>query len=346
MGRLRRELVGSVEMKLASLKEGRDGRLVVVSRDLSRALPIPHLASTLQQALDCWADIAPLLEREALRLERGEASGAFPFRAADCAAPLPRAYQWADGSAYLAHMERVRKARGAEMPPTALEDPLLYQGGSYNFLGPTDAIPLADESWGIDFESEIGIITDDVPMGVSARDARGHIKLIVLVNDVSLRNLIPAELAKGFGFFQSKAWTSFSLVAVTPDELGPAWDGNAIDLPLLTTLNGVPFGRPNANRDIAFGLPHLIAHAAKTRPLGAGTIIGAGTVANREESAGSSCIAERRAIETIETGAPKTPFLKFGDRVRIEMLDSGGHSIFGAIDQVIERYEGSRPRSQ
>jgi fumarylacetoacetate (FAA) hydrolase len=331
-------------MKLASLKSGRDGKLVVVSKDLTRAAAVPNVA-TLQQAFDGWGEIAPKLEREAVLLARGQAP-AIPFRAADCAAPLPRAYQWADGSAYLAHMERVRKARGAEMPPSFFEDPLLYQGGSTNFLGPTDPVPLADESWGIDFESEIGVITDDVPMGVSAHDAGSHIKLIVLLNDISLRNLIPAELAKGFGFFQGKAWTSFSPVAVTPDELRLVWNGSSIDLPLLTTLNGVPFGRPNAARDMTFGFPELIAHAAKTRPLGAGSIIGAGTVANRDESVGSSCIAERRAIEMIAHGEPRTPFLKFGDRVRIEMLDADGGSVFGAIDQVIERYEGSQARSR
>ncbi len=338
MVRLRRKLGRSQEMKLASLKGGRDGRLVVVSKELTLAVGVPEIASTLQQALDSWVEIAPRLEHEARLLERGQAEGALPFRAADCAAPLPRAYQWADGSAYLAHMERVRNARGAEMPASAFTEPLLYQGGSDNFLGPTDPVLLADESWGIDFESEIGVITDDVPMGVSARDAVGHIKLLVLLNDVSLRNLIPAELAKGFGFFQSKVWTSFSPVAVTPGELGPAWDGSSIGLPLSTTLNGVPFGHPNAACDMAFGFPELIAHAAKTRPLGAGTIIGAGTVANRDESVGSSCIAERRAVEMIAHGEAKTRFLKFGDRVRIEMLDGRGRSVFGAIDQVIERH--------
>jgi fumarylacetoacetate (FAA) hydrolase len=270
-------------------------------------------------------------------LNAGRSTDAFTFDAADCAAPLPRAYQWADGSAYVVHVELVRKARGATLPASFWTDPLIYQGGSYNFIGPTDPICVADESWGIDFESEIAVVTDDVAMGVSLKAARPHIKLLMLVNDVSLRNLIPGELAKGFGFFQSKAWTAFSPVAVTPDEIDAAWDGASIDLPLLTSLNGSLFGRPNARHEMAFDFPRLIAHAAKTRPLGAGTIIGSGTVANSDLGVGSSCIAERRAIETIDHGAPQTPFLAFGDRVRIEMLDQHGHSIFGAIDQTIRR---------
>jgi fumarylacetoacetate (FAA) hydrolase len=250
---------------------------------------------------------------------------------------LPRAYQWADGSAYVVHVELVRRARGAELPRSFWTDPLMYQGGSYNFLGACDAVPVGDESWGIDFESEIAAITDDVPMGVSGDAAGPHIALFALVNDISLRNLIPAELAKGFGFFQSKAWTSFSPVAITPDELRDKWDGHSIDLPLLTHLNGEVFGRPNARDGMVFGFPQLIAHAAKTRPLGAGTIVGSGTVANADRSVGSSCIAERRAIETIEQGTPKTPFLRYGDRVRIEMMDAEGRSIFGAIDQTVVR---------
>ncbi len=326
-------------MKLASLKHGRDGRLVIVSRDLKRALPVPDVAPTLQKALDGWAEISPLLARRAAMLEAGQVAGSVPFDAAECSAPLPRAYQWADGSAYLVHVKLVRKARGAELPPSFLEAPLIYQGGSYNFLGATEAVRLADESWGIDFESEVAVVTDDVPMGVSQAQARNHIKLLMLVNDVSLRHLIAAELAKGFGFFQSKAWTSFSPVAVTPDELGLAWDGASIDLPLVTRLNDTPFGHPNARSGMVFDFPRLIAHAAKTRPLGAGTILGSGTVANSDRSTGSSCIAERRALEAIEEGASRTPFLKFGDRVKIEMLDEAGRSIFGAIDQTVERYE-------
>jgi fumarylacetoacetate (FAA) hydrolase len=322
-------------MKLASLKSGRDGELALVSRDLKTAFALP---GTLQTALDHWSEVEPKLSALADALNEGKVPKAFPFDPAKCASPLPRAYQWIDGSAYVVHVELARKARGADMPPSLWTDPLIYQGGSENFLGPTDAIPIADEAWGIDFEAEIAVITDDVPMGVTAEDARSHIKLIMLVNDVSLRHLIPSELAKGFGFFQSKAWTSFSPVAVTPDELGGAWDGGSIDLPLVTTLNGEIFGRPNARTGMIFDFPKLIAHAAKTRPLGAGTIIGSGTVANDDRSVGSSCIVERRAIEMIESGTARTPFMKFGDRVRIEMLDRDGRSIFGAIDQTVARY--------
>ena len=321
-------------MKLASQKHGRDGRLALVSRDLTRILPVPDIAPTVQAALEDWAGAAPRLQERAAAVEAGEG---MPLDPAQLAAPLPRAYQWADGSAYVVHVELVRKARGAELSPSFWTDPLIYQGGSANFLGPRDPIRLADESWGIDFEAEVAVVTDDVPMGVAAADAGRHIKLVMLVNDVSLRNLIPAELAKGFGFFQSKTWTAFSPVAVTPDELGPAWNGGSIDLPLLTDLNGTSFGRPNARTGMVFDFPQLIAHAAKSRPLTAGTIIGGGTVANEDRTVGSSCIAERRAIETIETGAPITPFLKFGDRVSIEMLDGAGRSIFGAIEQIVER---------
>jgi fumarylacetoacetate (FAA) hydrolase len=323
-------------MKLASLRSGRDGELALVSRDLKRAFSLP---GTLQTALDHWAEVEPKLTALSAALDEDKVPKAFVFDPAQCAAPLPRAYQWADGSAYLVHVELVRRARGADMPQSHWTDPLMYQGGSDNFLGPTDGAPIADESWGIDFEAEIAIITDDVPMGVTAEAARGHIKLLMLANDVSLRNLIPAELSKGFGFFQSKAWTSFSPVAVTPDELGEAWNGGSIDLPLITTLNGTEFGRPNARSGMVFDFPRLIAHAAKTRPLGAGTIIGSGTVANEDRSVGSSCIVERRAIEAIDSGVAQTPFLKFGDRVKIEMLDTDGRSIFGAIDQEITRYE-------
>jgi fumarylacetoacetate (FAA) hydrolase len=320
-------------MKLASMKHGRDGRLVVVSRDLSCCLPVPDIAPTLQAALDDWEALAPRLVERAAVVEAGEGTA---FDPAACAAPLPRAYQWADGSAYVVHVELVRKARGAELPPSFWTDPLIYQGGSANFIGPCEPIRLADEAWGIDFESEVAVVTGDVPMGVAPEDAGQHIKLLMLVNDVSLRNLIPGELAKGFGFFQSKTWTAFSPVAVTPDELGDAWNGGSVDLALRTDLNGANFGHPNTRTGMVFDFPKLIAHAAKTRPLAAGTIIGSGTVANEDRSVGSSCIAERRAIETIDTGAPKTPFMKFGDRVRIEMLDGAGASIFGAIDQVVE----------
>jgi fumarylacetoacetate (FAA) hydrolase len=321
-------------MKLASLKHGRDGRLVVVSRDLTRMLPVPDIAPTLQAVLDDWDALAPRLLERAAAVEAGEGTA---FDPAHCASPLPRAYQWADGSAYVVHVELVRKARGAELPPSFWTDPLIYQGGSANFIGPRDPIRLGDEAWGIDFESEVAIVTGDVPMGAMPEDAGKHIKLLMLVNDVSLRNLIPGELAKGFGFFQSKTWTAFSPVAVTPDELGDAWNGGSVDLALTTDLNGVNFGHPNARAGMVFDFPQLIAHAAKTRPLAAGTIIGSGTVANQDRSVGSSCIAERRAIETIETGGPETPFMKFGDRVRIEMLDRVGASIFGAIDQEVQR---------
>ena len=326
-------------MKLASLRTGgRDGTLVVVSRDLSRAVPVPQVAPTLQRALDSWTTAKPQLEAVAAALEKGQPAGSFALDPAALAAPLPRAYQWADGSAYVVHVELVRKARGAEMPPSFWTDPLMYQGGSDSFIGPTDDILAADEAWGIDFEAEIAAITDDVPMGVAAEAARRHVVLLMLVNDVSLRNLIPNELAKGFGFFHGKPATAFSPVAVTPDELGAAWDGGRIHLPVLSTLNGTLFGRPQAAIDNTFDLPALIAHAAKTRQLEAGTIVGSGTVANRDASVGCSCIAERRVRETLDGGKPVTPFMRFGDHIRIEMLDTAGKSIFGAIDQKVVRY--------
>ncbi|HYF87751.1 fumarylacetoacetate hydrolase family protein [Azospirillum sp.] len=338
-------------MKLASLKTGgRDGTLVVVSRDLTRATPVPEIARTLQAALDDWTALAPKLE-EAYRALNADAAAGQPFDPAGAASPLPRAYQWADGSAYVNHVELVRKARGAEMPPSFWTDPLMYQGCSDSFLAPTDPIPAATEAWGIDFEAEIAVITGDVPMGVSAEAARGHIRLLMLVNDVSLRNLIPAELGKGFGFFQSKPASSFSPVAVTPDELDDAWDGGKLHRPLVTTLNGEPFGKPDAGVDMTFDFPTLIAHAAKTRHLAAGSIIGSGTVSNKLDGGpgkpvnaggvGYSCLAELRMIETIEHGVPKTPFMRFGDRVRIELFDADGASVFGAIDQQVVRYEGA-----
>ncbi len=332
-------------MKLASLKHGRDGRLVVVSRDLKRYQDATGIAPTLQAALDDWDDVVPALEPLAHELENG---GGDPFNEAACAAPLPRAYQWADGSAYVNHVELVRKARGAEMPASFWTDPLMYQGGSDAFIGPRDSIPVASEDYGIDFEAEITVVTDDVPMGVSASDALDHIKLVMLVNDVSLRNLIPGELAKGFGFFQSKPSSAFSPVAVTPDELGDAWRDGKLHLPLLSYLEGEPFGKPDAGVDMTFDFGQLVAHAAKTRPLCAGAIIGSGTISNKLDGGpgkpiaaggvGYSCIAEIRTIETIESGAPQTSFMKFGDRIRIEMLDENGDSIFGAIDQVVEQY--------
>ncbi|HEY1638553.1 MAG TPA: fumarylacetoacetate hydrolase family protein [Rhizomicrobium sp.] len=327
-------------MKLASLKRGRDGMLVVVSRDLSRRVAVPHIAHTLQAAMDNWGDAAPRLMRVYDLLNEGPAAGEELFNPCDCAAPLPRAFQWADGSAYVTHVELVRKARGADMPPGFWTDPLMYQGGSDSFLGPCEPILAADESWGIDFEGEVAVITDDVPMGTDASHAEKHIKLLMLVNDVSLRNLIPAELAKGFGFFQSKPASAFSPVAVTPDELDQAWSGGKTQLPLQVWLNGERFGAPNAGEDMTFSFPQLIAHATKTRGLCAGSIVGSGTVSNNDRSRGSACLAERRSLETIEHGAPKTPFLKFGDRVKIEMLDRDGRSIFGAIDQEVARYGG------
>jgi fumarylacetoacetate (FAA) hydrolase len=322
-------------MKLASLRHGRDGMLVVVSRDLSRCVAVPHIAHTLQAVMDDWMHAAPRLARVYDLLNEGPVAGERPFQAQDCAAPLPRAYQWADGSAYVTHVELVRKARGAEMPPSFWTDPLMYQGGSDCLLGAHDPIIAGDESWGIDFEGEVAVIADDVPMGCDAGEAEKHIKLLMLVNDVSLRNLIPAELAKGFGFFQSKPASAFSPVAVTPDELGEAWSDGKVHLPLRVWLNGEQFGAPNAGEDMTFSFPQLIAHAAMTRSLCAGSIIGSGTVSNKDGSRWSACIAERRSLEIIEHGAPKTPFLKFGDRVKIEMLDMDGRSLFGAIEQEV-----------
>jgi len=330
-------------MKLATLRRGgRDGTLVVVSRDLRRAVRVPEIATTLQQALDAWADARPRLQDAYAELNDGKIRGAFPFDPAEVASPLPRAFQWADASAYLSHVERVRRARGAEMPANLASDPLMYQGGSDAFLGPTDPILAASEDWGIDLEAEVAVVTDDVPMGIAAREAAPHVALVALVNDVSLRNLIPGELAKGFGFFHGKPASAFSPTAVTPDELGGAWDGGRVHLPLRSFVNGAPLGSPNAGVDMAFGFPELIAHAAKTRVLAAGTIVGSGTVSNRDPSVGVSCLAERRTLEAIETGSAKTPFLKFGDRVRIEMLDAAGRSVFGAIEQTVARYDGPR----
>jgi len=320
-------------MKLATQADGsRDGRLVVVSRDLQRATSAASVAPTLQAALDDWARAAPALAALARELEAGRAES-FPFEARQALAPLPRAYHWVDGSAYVNHVELVRKARGATMPESFWTDPLVYQGGSDDLLPPMADVPFASEDWGIDLEGEVAVVTDDVPMGTDAAIARKHIRLIMLVNDWSLRNLIPNELAKGFGFYQSKPATAFSPVAVTPDELGPAWKDGKVHLPLTVHLNGEPFGHPDAGVDMTFDFGQLIAHAARTRRLGAGSIVGSGTVSNRDRSAGSTCLAERRMLETLEQGRPRTPFLSFGDRVRIEMFDAAGSSIFGAIDQ-------------
>ncbi|MGN7772590.1 fumarylacetoacetate hydrolase family protein [Phyllobacterium sp. 22552] len=336
-------------MKLASINNGtRDGKLVLVSKDLAYYTDASFLAPTLQAALDDWARIAPHLQALATSLDHG-AVPTIRFHEHEALSPLPRAYQWADGSAYVNHVELVRKARSAEMPESFWTDPLMYQGGSDSFLSPRDPIRMADEAYGIDMEGEVAVIVDDVPMGATIDEARDAIRLLMLVNDVSLRGLIPAELGKGFGFFQSKPSSAFSPVAVTPDELGDAWDGGKVHLPLSVDLNGKPFGRANAGIDMTFDFPKLIAHAAKTRPLSAGAIIGSGTVSNKldggpgksvdEGGAGYSCIAEVRMIETINSGTPQTPFMRFGDIVRIEMRDSQGHSIFGAIEQKVEKYE-------
>jgi fumarylacetoacetate (FAA) hydrolase len=335
---LGRKCTQDCRMKLASRKAGgRDGQLVVVDNALTRFLPVPEIAPTLQTALDHWVEAEPRLREVAAALEAGKKTDARPFDPRDCAAPLPRAYHWADGSAYVNHVELVRKARGAPMPESFWTDPLIYQGGSDDLLGSCDAARFASEDHGIDLEAEVGVITDDVPMGVSAEAALSHIKLLVLINDWSLRNLIPAELAKGFGFYQSKPATAFSPVAVTPDELGAAWREGKVHLPLISQINDEPFGHPNAGVDMTFSFPQLIAHAARTRRLGAGTIIGSGTVSNLDRSKGSSCLAEKRTLEQLELGTPRTPFLKFGDRVRIEMLDASSRSVFGSIDQTVAR---------
>lgn len=340
-------------MKLATLKAGgRDGTLVVVSRDLVTCQAVPEIARTLQSALDDWDRIAPSLQQVYEQLNAGTAPEADSFIEAECASPLPRAFQWADGSAYINHVELVRKARGAELPPSFYHDPLMYQGGSDSFVGPWDPIAVLSEDWGVDLEAEVAVVTGDVPMGASVEQAAAGIRLVMLVNDVSLRKLIPKELEKGFGFFQSKPASAFSPVAVTPDELGDAWADNKLRLPLLVALNEQPFGRPNAGEDMTFSFAQLVAHAARTRELAAGSIIGSGTVSNKQGSlhgssianggVGYCCLAELRMYETIEQGAPQTPFLRFGDTVRIEMLDAAGASIFGAIDQEVVHYHGRK----
>ena len=329
-------------MKLASLKSGRDGQLLVVSRDMSEAVIADGVATTLQGALDDWSNAAPALQSIYDSLNAGTAERAFAFDPTQCAAPLPRAYHWADGSAYVTHVELVRKARGAELPESFWTDPLVYMGASDAFIGPHDDIEVESEEWGIDFEAEVVVITDDVPAGVSAELARDHIKLLGLVNDVSLRNLIPGELGKQFGFYQSKPWTSFTPVLVTPDELGSAWDGARLSLPLRATLNDTLIGAPNAGVDMTFDFPTLIAHCPKSRALMAGTVIGSGTVSNVGSKDGSCCLAEVRCLETINDGAPSTPFMSFGDRIEIEMLDANGESVFGKIDQVVRQYHPPR----
>jgi len=333
-------------MKLATYKnDTRDGTLMIVSKDLTKACSAEGICSTMQQALDNWQAIAPQLQMRYEQLNSGQRESV-SFDASRCESPLPRAYQWADGSAYVNHVELVRKARGAEMPESFWTDPLMYQGGSDDFIGPQEDIILPSDDWGIDFEGEVAVVTDDVPMGCSDEQAGERIRLIMLVNDVSLRGLIPGELAKGFGFFQSKPASSFSPVAVTPDELGDAWNDNKVHLPLRSTYNGELFGKPEAGQDMTFNFGQLVAHAAKSRNLGAGAVIGSGTVSNKqgtdhgsaisEGGVGYSCIAEVRMIETIRDGKPSTPFMQFGDRIRIEMLDKEGSSIFGAIEQQVK----------
>ncbi|MBC7984943.1 MAG: fumarylacetoacetate hydrolase family protein [Candidatus Obscuribacterales bacterium] len=321
-------------MKLATLNNRtRDGQLLVVNCDLTRAVAVRQIAPTLQAALDDWREKSRALAAVSEQLNNGDLTDSFPFNAQDVLSPLPRAYQWVDGSAYVNHVELVRRARNAEMPPSFWTEPLVYQGGSDAFLAPTADASFVSEEHGIDMEAEVAVIVDDVSMASGVHAAREHIKLVMLVNDWSLRNLIPAELAKGFGFYQSKPATAFSPVAVTPDELGAAWDGSKVSLPLITQLNGELFGRPNAGVDMTFDFPTLLAHTSATRNLCAGTIIGSGTVSNYDRTLGSSCIAERRALEVIEHGKVITPFLKSGDRVRIEMLGRNEQSIFGSIDQ-------------
>ena len=326
-------------MKLASLKQGRDGQLVVVDNQMKTYAAATQIAPTMQAALDSWEHCEDQLKTLFEQLNSGQITGQ-PFDAAACASPLPRAFHWADGSAYVNHVELVRKARNAEMPASFWTDPLIYQGGSDSFLGPRDDIPMADESWGIDFEAEVAVVVDDVPMGISPSAARQHIKLLMLVNDVSLRNLIPGELSKGFGFYQAKPSSAFSPVAVSPDSLAEAWDGAKLHLPLRAILNGTLVGQPNAGIDMTFDFGQLIAHAAKTRPLCAGTIIGSGTVSNLDRSNGSCCLAEVRMLEIIASGSPSTEFMRFGDRIQIDMIGTNGQSLFGEINQQVTQYVG------
>ena len=323
-------------MKLASLKEGgRDGTLIVVSRDLRQAVTASHIARTLQAALDDWSNAAPRLNALSESLNAGQVVGAFALDMDALAAPLPRAYEFVDGSAYLPHVERVRRARGATVPESFYTDPLMYQATSAGFLGPRDPVVVPSEEFGIDLEAEVIVVTDDVPMGVTPAQASEHIQLVGLVNDVSLRGLIPNELAKGFGFLQSKPRSALSPVLVTPDELGEAWQGDKLHLPMRTWLNGKWFGEADCGVDMQFSFAQLVAHVAKTRPLTAGTLVGSGTIANEDTGKGASCLAEQRTVETLRDGKPSTPFLKFGDRLRIEITDAQGASIFGAIEQTI-----------
>ncbi len=330
-------------MKLATYRDGsRDGQLALVSRDLSRAVFVPDIAGTMQQALDEWVEAQPALRRRAQQLEEGSLSAAFPFEPATCMAPLPRAYQWVDGSAYLHHVELVRRARGAQMPPEFLHDPLMYQGGSDTLLGPMEDIVCRDPAWGIDFEAEVAVVTGDVPMGASVAQALAAIRLVVLVNDVSLRELIPAELGKGFGFLQSKPSSAFGPVAVTPDELGPLWHEGRLDAELQVLRNGEPVGQLRTAVGMQFSFAELIAHLCRTRGASAGTIVGAGTVSNTVPGAGYACIAEQRMVEKLEE-RPLTPFLADGEEVRIEVFSPQGESLFGAIRQRVRIEPGPGP---
>jgi fumarylacetoacetate (FAA) hydrolase len=329
-------------MKLATLKEGgRDGTLIVVSRDLTRAVKATGIAPTLQAALDDWQHVAPRLNALYEDLNGGDVDGGFGLDVRQLAAPLPRAYEFVDGSAYLPHVERVRKARGAEVPASFYTDPLMYQATSAGFLGPRDDVVVPSEDYGIDLEAEVVVVTDDVPMAATSEQAAAHIQLVGLVNDVSLRGLIPGELAKGFGFLQSKPRSALSPVFVTPDELGDAWRDGKLHLPMRTWINGQWFGEAECGVDMQFSFPQLVAHAARTRPLAAGTIVGSGTIANQDTGKGASCLAEQRTVEKLRDGEPKTPFLKYGDSVRIEITDAAGASIFGTIEQAIAPYAGS-----
>lgn len=325
-------------MKLASLKNGRDGQLIVVSRELDQYVSALEIVPTLQQALDDWDKYQPLLQALSDDLAKGKRTDVRELDMHALAAPLPRAYEFLDGSAYLPHVERVRRARGAEVPESFYEDPLMYQATAAGFMGPRDPVQAVSEAHGIDFEAEVIVVTDDVPMGVSPEEAAAHIRLIGLVNDVSLRNLIPGELAKGFGFLQSKPRSALSPVLVTPDELGDAWQDSVLHLPLHSYLNGEWFGSPDAGTDMQFNFGQLVAHAARTRPLVAGTIVGSGTIANQDTALGASCLAEKRMLEIIADGKPSTPFMSFGDSIRIEMLNQDDENIFGSIEQVIEQY--------
>lgn len=324
-------------MKLASLKNGRDGKLIIVSKDLTRYTEAGSVASTMQAALDDWSNAQEKLNTIYKDLESGKIEGE-SLNLNLCVAPLPRSYHWVDGSAYVTHVELVRKTRGAVLPDSFWTDPLMYMGASDAFLGPHDDIPAENEEWGIDFDAEIAVITDDVPAGTSIKGAAKHIKLISFLNDVTMRNLVPSEIVKQFGFYQAKPWTSFPPIFATPDELGDAWDGGKLSLPIHSTLNGTKIGAPEAGLDMTFNFCELIAHAAKTRSLIAGTVVGSGTVANKGSEKGSSCLAEVRALEILKDGKPSTPFMKFGDRIEIEILDRDGKSIFGKIDQKVAQY--------